>query len=169
MPRLWKWADRTFSWGFFFVLFFFPPPCSCCLASQKASGVALLEDDNLVCGQGNGTALAPASLGDALPRVPLPSAPSHPQTLISRALMDTWELSSKGIVPSMAHLEIRGPREGCWLSAELRDWHLQVWSHYLAERGDKALGFWATSVLWGAANSPLAQVLLSLVGLGHWF
>lgn len=50
-----------------FILFFFCPPRSCCLASEKASGVALLEEDNMVCGQGNGTALAPASLGDALP------------------------------------------------------------------------------------------------------
>lgn len=46
-------------------LFFFPR--SCCLASEKASGVVLLEEDNMVCGQGNGTALAPASLGDDLP------------------------------------------------------------------------------------------------------
>lgn len=50
----------------FFLLFFFPPR-SCCLASEKASGVALLEEDNMVCGQGNGTALAPASLSDDLP------------------------------------------------------------------------------------------------------
>lgn len=126
---------------FFPSFFFSPPPCSCCLASQKAPGVALLEDDNLVCGQGNGAALAPASLGDALPARRHPALSAIPQALISRALMDTWELSSNGIAPSVAHLEIRGPTEGCWLSAELMDRRLQVWSHCLAERGDKALGF----------------------------
>lgn len=51
----------------YFFYFFFFPPRSCCLASEKASGVALLEEDNMVCGQGNGTALAPASLSDDLP------------------------------------------------------------------------------------------------------
>lgn len=49
------------------LYFYFFFPRSCCLASEKASGVALLEEDNMVCGQGNGTALAPASLGDDLP------------------------------------------------------------------------------------------------------
>lgn len=78
---------------FFPSFFFSPPPCSCCLASQKAPGVALLEDDNLVCGQGNGAALAPASLGDALPARRHPALSAIPQALISRALMDTWELS----------------------------------------------------------------------------
>lgn len=52
------------------ILFFFPPR-SCCLAPQKASGVALLEEDNMVCGQASGTALAPASLGDGLPPYPV--------------------------------------------------------------------------------------------------
>lgn len=57
------------------IFFFPPPPRSCCLASQRgASGVALLEEDNMVCGQGNGTALAPASLGDALPPHPAHSS-----------------------------------------------------------------------------------------------
>lgn len=46
-------------------LFYFLPPRSCCLASQKAFRVVLLEEDNMVCGQENGT--SPASLGDDFP------------------------------------------------------------------------------------------------------
>lgn len=108
--------------------------------------------------------------GSCLPRrcasrAPPPSALSHPPS--SDFQGSCGHLGT--FAPSVAHLEIRGPTEGCWLSAELMDRRLQVWSHCLAERGDKALGFWATSLLWGAANSPLAQVLLSLVGLGHRF
>lgn len=143
-----------FQEDFFYFLFFFPPPCSCCLASQKASGVALLEDDNLVCGQGSGTALAPASLRDASLRAATNALSNPPNSDFqgSYGRLGAFQQRYRPIPGSpgdqRSHGGMLAQRGADGPVSPLRSARvpgaprrLRVWSRRSAERGDRASGF----------------------------